>query len=305
PTSTWCLNRIKRELGRVKIGHAGTLDPLATGVLLVLLGEGTKIAPYLTDGPKVYEGALELGRTTDTYDIQGRTTSEPGFEGVASEDVRREIEAWRELREQETPPVSAAKHQGKPLYALARAGQETPRKMREITIFSAEAMEIDPPHARFKVRCSPGTYVRSLVHSLGTRLGSGAVLAELRRAACEPFGLDAAVSLEDLLQDPDAVAERIIPLEQALPHWPKPSLTAAQAGLVRNGVRLPASETADYSPQAGDKAMLLDEEGRPLALAEAAAAQDKLVWSILRGLSPNRAGSGSRAPARRVSNNDH
>jgi tRNA pseudouridine55 synthase len=295
PTSTQCLNRIKRALGKIKLGHGGTLDPLATGVLLVLIGQGTKIAPYLTQGAKVYQGALKLGLSTDTYDVQGEVTAEPGCAGVDAESVRQAIQDWAGITQQQTPPVSAAKHQGKPLYALARAGEKTPRKMRDVTIFSVEALEIDPPHARFRVRCSPGTYVRSLVHSLGTRLGCGAVLAELRREACEPFSLDQAVGLEDLLQDPESVAEHIIPLERALPHWPHLPLTAEQAGLVRNGVRLKASDTPGHRPEAGDTAVLTDEAGRPLALAEAAPGGSGLQWAILRGLSP------SPAPADRPS----
>jgi tRNA pseudouridine55 synthase len=257
---------------------------LATGVLLALVGQATKIAPYLTEGPKVYQGALKLGLTTDSYDIEGLTTSEPGAEGVDNDALRRAILEWAELTEQETPPISAAKHQGKPLYALARAGEKTPTKIRQISIFEVEALEIDAPHARFRVRCSPGTYVRSLVHSLGTRLGCGAVLTELRREACEPFGLDQAVELTELLQSPEAVAERIIPLPLSLPHWPKLPVTAAQAGLVKNGVRLQASKVHGSAPEPGDRAMLTDETGSPLALAEAKTCPDGLEWSILRGL---------------------
>ncbi|MGE4555321.1 MAG: tRNA pseudouridine(55) synthase TruB [Desulfovibrionaceae bacterium] len=297
PTSTQCLNRIKRTLGKIKLGHAGTLDPLATGVLLALVGQGTKIAPYLTEGPKVYQGALKLGLTTDTYDIQGKITSEPGADGVDNEALRRAILDWAALTEQETPPVSAAKHQGKPLYALARAGEKTPVKIRQISIFEVEALEIDAPHARFRVRCSPGTYVRSLVHSLGTRLGCGAVLTELRREACEPFGLDQAVELEELLRSPETAAERIIPLPRALPHWPKLPLTAAQAGLVKNGVRLQASEVQGSAPEPGAKAMFTDEAGSPLALAEAKPGPSGIEWSILRGLFAPDQPEAKRSPA--------
>lgn len=133
PTSAACLNDIKHQLKQYKIGHAGTLDPLAQGVLLVMLGHGTKLAPYLTDRVKTYTGTFRLGMTTDTLDIQGEVTSESDVT-VSDEDVKREILYWKELTEQEVPAYSAAKHKGKPLYALAREGKETPVKIKPIVI---------------------------------------------------------------------------------------------------------------------------------------------------------------------------
>ena len=284
PTSAACLNRIKHALGQPKIGHAGTLDPLAEGVLLVLLGQGTKVASYLTGGEKVYSGELKLGVTSDTYDAEGAVTAEAPVT-APSEEVAQAIRAWEGLTEQEVPAYSAAKHKGKPLYSLARAGEEVPVKTKTVTVFHAEPLEITLPAARFRVRCSAGTYVRSLVHSLGKRLGCGAILTQLTREASQPFGLDQAHDLEAVLGEPERFAQRVIPLAEALPHWPRLRLSEPLAALVKNGAWLPLSETGQGQTQAaGDHAVLLTPEGLPLALVEAQAKDGQLRWAILRGL---------------------
>ncbi|MBP9944480.1 MAG: tRNA pseudouridine(55) synthase TruB, partial [Desulfomicrobium sp.] len=173
PTSADCLNQIKRGLGQKKIGHAGTLDPMATGVLVVLLGQGTKLAGYLSDDRKTYRGSLILGQTTDSYDVQGKVLSEASWQHLDPETVRAEILGWQGTMSQEVPPVSAAKHQGKPLYALHRAGKEVPVKVKDVTIFDSQVLSLDLPVTSFRVTCSAGTYIRSLAHSLGMRLGCG------------------------------------------------------------------------------------------------------------------------------------
>lgn len=285
PTSTDCLNDIKHQLRQFKIGHAGTLDPLAQGVLLVMLGQATKLAPYLTSKSKIYTGSFRLGETTDTYDIQGKVTETSPI-SACREDVEREIVAWKELTEQEVPAYSAAKHNGKALYALAREGKETPVKKKAVVISHAEALSVNIPNAEFKVRCSAGTYVRSLVHSLGTRLECGAVLTSLNRVASEPYELHMAHELKDVLGEPEKLIERVIPIEKALPHWPGFTLTKALSDLVRNGTWLPvnANPGEPLWGRPNDRAMLLDEEGKALALVEAKPQGDTLKWSILRGL---------------------
>ncbi|WP_461211126.1 tRNA pseudouridine(55) synthase TruB [Desulfocurvus sp. DL9XJH121] len=283
PTSAGCLARIKRGLDQGKIGHAGTLDPMATGVLLVLLGEATKLAPYLTEGKKTYLGELELGTATDTYDRQGQIVTQKPFDLLAPEDVKEAILAWTGRMDQEVPPVSAAKHQGKPLYALVRAGEDVPVKIKPVEIFHAEVLETELPRVRFRVTVSAGTYVRSLVHSLGIRLGCGAMLTALTREHCHPFGLDQAHGLETVLADPEGFPDRVIPLADALPQWPRPALDGDQADRVRNGARLPVAETgADAAP--GDRALLMGPGSVPLALAEARPDDGGLSWFILRGL---------------------
>lgn len=285
PTSAGCLTEIKRHLGQRKIGHAGTLDPLASGILLVLLGQGTKLAPYLSEDSKTYLGELRLGISTDTYDIQGEILEEHPVT-ASPEQVREEVLIWQDLTEQEVPAYSAAKHNGKPLYSLARAGEEVPVKTKPVTIFAAELLDVALPAAKFRVRCSTGTYVRSLVHSLGMRLGCGAVLTSLVREESSPFGLDRAHGLDDVLSEPERFGEKVIPLADALPHWAKFRLTEPLAALVRNGTWLPVLDVPGklLAGTKGQKAMLLDPDGEPLALVEGTLRNDECKWAILRGL---------------------
>lgn len=288
PTSADCLNDIKHQLKQYKIGHAGTLDPLAQGVLLVMLGQATKLGPYLTSKEKIYRGVLQLGITTDTYDIQGEITSEKPID-VEADTVAHEIVAWKELTEQEVPAYSAAKHKGKALYELAREGKETPVKIKTIDISHAEALNVSLPDAEFRVRCSAGTYIRSLVHSLGIRLGCGATLTSLIREASEPFELSRAHSLEEVLKEPERLSERVIPIPDALPHWPRFTISGQLIDLVKNGAWLPVNANPGELlwGKPGDRAMLVDTEGNALALVEAKPQDDELKWSILRGLWQN------------------
>lgn len=286
PTSAGCLNSIKHGLGQGKIGHAGTLDPLAEGVLLVLLGRGTKMAGYLTSGNKVYSGQMRLGVTTDTYDMEGAVVAEAPLDNISQEDVRKAILSWKDLTEQEVPAYSAAKHQGKPLYELARKGEEVPVKEKSIEIHEVEPLEIEFPTARFRVRCQAGTYIRSLVHSLGIRLGCGAALAQLTREACEPFGLADAHSLDAVLGEPERLSERVIPLGKMLPHWRTIALSPTLAALVKNGAWLPVGGPSgdDLLGDPDEHVMLVDESGDPVALAQAVPKDGMLRWMILRGL---------------------
>ncbi|HWR04454.1 MAG TPA: tRNA pseudouridine(55) synthase TruB [Humidesulfovibrio sp.] len=286
PTSAGCLNSIKHGLGQGKIGHAGTLDPLAQGVLLVLLGQGTKLAGYLTSGAKVYTGMMRLGLTTDTFDMEGAVVEEKGIGNISQEDVRAAILSWKDLTEQEVPAYSAAKHEGKPLYELARKGETVPVKEKRIEVYEVEPLEIELPFARFRVRCLAGTYIRSLVHSLGIRLGCGAALAQLTREACEPYGLDASYSLDAVLGEPELFAERVVPLAKMLPHWRTIVLSPTLAALVKNGAWLPVGGPSgdELLGKPGEQVMLVDEGGEPVALAEAQPKDGGLRWTILRGL---------------------
>jgi len=289
PTSAGCLDAIKRALRQPKIGHAGTLDPMAQGVLLVLLGQGTKLAPYLVQGEKVYAGTLELGVSTDTFDTEGRVVNRAPVDHLDPAVVERELLAWKDLTEQEVPAYSAAKHKGKPMYALARAGEEVPERTKKISVMHVEPLEIRLPYVRFRVRCSCGTYVRSLAHSLGTRLGCGAVLAGLTRERSEPFGLKQAHALDEVLANPERFRERVIPLSGMLPHWPKHRVSEPVAVLVRNGAWLPASETPgeEFFGRIGDRAFIVGPGGEPLALVEARRKDNQARWAILRGLWPD------------------
>jgi tRNA pseudouridine55 synthase len=182
-SSAACVGLIKRRLGQKKIGHAGTLDPLATGVLLVLLGQATKISGYLLEaGHKIYLATVKFGLETDTWDTEGRILRETALENALGSGalslavLKEEISGWVGTKRQQVPPYSAAKHQGRPLYELARKGLETPCKAKTVEILRAELEWFRPPSVCFRVACASGTYIRSLAHSLGIRFGCGAVL---------------------------------------------------------------------------------------------------------------------------------
>jgi tRNA pseudouridine55 synthase len=283
-TSAQVTGRIKRRLGQPKIGHAGTLDPMATGLLVVLLGQATKLNEHLHAGPKTYRGVLRLGITTDTYDCEGTVLQEAPWQHILPETVAADISGWIELTQQEVPPVSAAKHHGTPGYALVRQGITPPRKEKPITIFSAQVLRIDLPRVQFRVTCSTGTYVRSLAHSLGMRLGCGAVLEELTREACQPFTLDMAHSLSRILEAGEDLGSLVIPIPKALSHWPQLQLTPNQVATVQRGMALPAGMFPQTPATPGSKALLLSPEGEALALARAAFQGKTLVWAVLRGL---------------------
>ena len=283
PTSTGCLNKIKKRFKPRKIGHAGTLDPLAEGVLVVLLGQATKLAPYLVEGKKTYRGSLRLGLVTDTYDITGKVEAKFPWDNIGKDDIVREIRDWENLQDQEVPPVSAAKYKGKPLYALKRAGQKVPLKTKPIKIFEAKIIDINLPDVNFRVTCSQGTYIRSLAHSLGKRLGCGAVLTELTREKCHPFGLDQAFALEDILKA-EQLEPFILSIPKALSHWPQTSVSIEVEKLIRHGQALDPELVPNLPLKENSRALLVNEEGQELALVEAKLKDGRLRWTILRGL---------------------
>ena len=289
-SSAQTIARIKR-LGQKKIGHAGTLDPMATGVLLVLLGNATKLSGYLLEGGvKTYGGTLRLGVKTDTWDAEGSIVSETKLQeedllpgSVLEQAARREVTAWLNVTEQPVPPYSAAKHQGQPLYKLARAGMEVPAKVKSIHVSYADVQWVNMPDVRFRVTCSSGSYIRSLAHSLGIRLGCGAMLTELTRVYSHPFGLDVAHTLDEILADPERLPEWIMPISAALPDWRNITVGNVQEANLKNGIPVPhQQEFGDF--RSGDRAVILARDGSPLALAEARMDRDRPVWAVLRGL---------------------
>jgi tRNA pseudouridine55 synthase len=209
---------------------------------------------------------------------------EKDWSRVTAEDAGIGITSWTGVTEQEVPPVSAAKHKGKPLYELARAGRETPVKVKAIEVKYAEVVDIDLPQVRFRVAVSAGTYIRSLVHSLGMRLGPGAVLTALTRERSGPFGLDGAFALDDLLEEPRRFPERVLSIREALGDWPRLILEKTQARLVENGAWLPVTETAMPEASEGSRALAETPDEEPLALVEARQRDERLRWAILRGL---------------------
>lgn len=189
---------VRRLSGERKVGHGGTLDPEASGVLPICLGRATKVAQFLTHGDKVYQAQIELGTATDTYDASGRTTWRGDYATATRWQVERTLASFRGIIAQTPPMYSALKQQGRPLYRLARAGVELPRPPRRVQIFHIELLDFAPPLLTLEITCGKGTYIRSLAHDLGLALGCGAHLKSLLRLQSGPFHLSEAVTLPQL-----------------------------------------------------------------------------------------------------------
>lgn len=194
-TSHDVVDLIRRRFDIKKAGHAGTLDPAATGLLVILVGKATKLSSRFTAGDKEYEAAVTLGRKTDSGDSDGKVLSENGCLGITEENIRDAFKSFEGETEQVPPMFSAVRHKGKRLYELARKGKEVPREPRKIRIEKLEISKIALPAIHFIVRCSKGTYIRKLCEDLGDRLGCGAYLSGLRRVSSGEFSLKNSIDM--------------------------------------------------------------------------------------------------------------
>jgi tRNA pseudouridine55 synthase len=220
-TSHDAVQRARRILKQKRIGHCGTLDPDATGLLLLTLGTATRLTRFLIRAPKVYEGVIRFGVTTDTYDAAGTVVSEAPAEAVAALTLPAVAEAMRGFEgeiEQQPPPFSAKKIKGVKYYELARRGEEVPAETKEVTIYEFSPIgEIEDGRLAFRLSCSSGTYARGLAHDLGVALGTGAHLAALRRTRIGSFAVESALRLPDLEQavsQGEPVGSTWIPFDQ-------------------------------------------------------------------------------------------
>ena len=221
-TSAKVVAKVKKILEAAKVGHTGTLDPFATGVLICCVNQATRLARFFLEGAKRYEGLLRLGISTDTQDATGQVTARTPVPPVGN-DRLAEVFSRFEGRQWQQPPVYAAlKHQGQPLYKLARQGVPVQKPPRQVTISALRIVDIALPDIRFEVACSAGTYIRTLCSDIGRVLGCGAHLVELRRTASCGFGLAEAVPLDDLQEVCSAShpATRLVPMAKALRHMP-------------------------------------------------------------------------------------
>ncbi len=267
--STYDVIRRFRKTVRVdKVGHSGTLDPLATGLVLILTGAATKLSNYLMELPKRYIADVRLGEATDTQDSTGTVVRSGGWDGVGEEQIRAMLPGFTGRRMQVPPMYSALKHKGTPLYALARKGQEIDRAPREVDTHEIELLGCDLPIFRIMVRCSRGMYVRVLAEEMGDALGVPACLHSLVRTEVGHFNLDSALKDTDFA----ALAEREKPgysLSEALGHFPAVELTAVQARGLENGI---APRIRESCPQSGVYVRLLRPDGELGAIAETGAA---------------------------------
>ena len=231
------VQQAKRLFGAQKVGHTGSLDPLATGVLPLCFGEATKFSQYLLDADKKYWAQVRLGITTETGDADGEVIAQADASSVTPAQAVAALETFVGEIEQIPSMYSALKHQGQPLYKLARKGIEIERAPRQISIYSAELLQFSEASIELRVHCSKGTYIRSLAEDLGAALGCGAHVSALRRLAAGPYEEGQATTLAELcetndMQEMDAL---LLPVSSAVDSWPAVRLHEDTAHYVRQG----------------------------------------------------------------------
>lgn len=191
---------VRRLTGEKRVGHAGTLDPMASGVLPVCIGQATRLVEYMVDAGKTYRAAIELGITTDTYDAEGKVMAKADASPITRARVEVALKSFRGLIEQTAPAYSAVKHQGTPLYKMARAGMTVPTRMRQARIDRIELTDWQPPVFTLEIDCGKGTYIRSIAHDLGQALGCGAYLKDLVRLRAGIFDIADALMQDEVEQ---------------------------------------------------------------------------------------------------------
>jgi tRNA pseudouridine55 synthase len=254
---------VRRALGGLRVGHTGTLDPMATGVLPLLLGRATRLAQFLAGATKSYEARIRFGWATTTYDAEGAPTG-PAVEAPVDPDaVRQVLAGWVGRLEQRPPAFSAKRVEGRRAYDLARADRPPELPPVPVTLHAADVTCVSGGLVDLRVTCSSGFYVRSLAHDLGVALGTGAHLSALRRTASGPFDLERAVPLGPVLVDPALARQACVPMAGLLPDAPAVRLDVASVERVRRGQDVPGGGAAAGVPLA----RLLTPEGTLAAIA--------------------------------------
>jgi len=242
-TSHDVVNRVRRILGQRSVGHLGTLDPSATGVLPIVTGSLTRLAQFYLQSEKSYEGVIRFGFSTDTYDAEGQPTAPAQDVTLDAEKLRAVAAEFRGVIEQEPPPFSAKKIAGVPAYKLARKKKEVALKPVQVEVKEFEILAVEKDRAHFRARVATGTYLRSVAHDLGQRMGCGAHLAWLRRTAVAEFTMEDAHTLEELQNaaQQGSAEEIFVHPRKLLPQFPSVTATDENAALIRHGraVNLP------------------------------------------------------------------
>lgn len=237
PTSHDVVARVRRAAGTRRVGHAGTLDPLAGGVLLVCIGRATRLVEYLVGLDKEYETTLRLGQSTNTYDAEGEVTAERPVV-VDATAIAAALDGFRGPIRQRVPSFSAVKRDGRPLYQSARRGEQVELPEREVTIYTLDLLAYEPPLLTLRMAVSSGTYVRSLAQDLGQALGCGGHVVALRRTRVGRFAESEAVALDALT--PETLPGRLLMPETAVAHLPRVEFDEAAAAELGFGRRVPA-----------------------------------------------------------------
>ncbi len=269
-TSHDVVGRVRRIFKKMRVGHTGTLDPLATGVLVLCLGKATRIAQYIEAGEKEYTAVMRLGVTTDTLDADGRITNERAYSPPDKEKIIDVMKKFTGPLMQQPPVYSALKIDGIPSYRLAREGKAKPLAPRLVQIYDLELRSYDDPFLRFSVRCSRGTYVRTLCADIGDTLGMGAHLTELVRTRSGQFSIQQAITLDRIenIGDFSRIQQLVVSISEALEEFPQLSLSEKESGRILHGNQIACPA---YLGEDGCLFRLQDSSGRLLALARSAA----------------------------------
>ena len=279
PSSHDMVALTRRRLGIRRAGHTGTLDPFASGLLLVFLGRSTRLAEYLHSFPKDYIACARLGIATTTDDLEGEITSRSDdWRGLSPGEISAAFEAFTGVTQQRPPHFSAKKMRGRPAYVLARSGEEVSLTPVPVTIHGIDLESLDLPDVRFRVRCSTGTYVRGLARDLGEYLGVGAYLTELRRLAIGPFHVDDALRPEALLDSAEVARATISPLD-AVSHLPRLEVTREEAMRLQSGQSLSFDEEATPEGE-GEHAVVFGPHLLAVAVREGRLVRPRKVFSL-------------------------
>ncbi len=281
-SSNHVLQQVKRLFNAKKAGHTGSLDPLATGVLPVCLGEATKVSSYLLDADKQYHVTCQLGKVTDSGDSDGAEISTSIIPEFTEQDIIALLPKFIGELDQVPPMFSALKHQGQPLYKLARQGIEIERKSRRITIYDIKLLAITEDSFTLDVRCSKGTYIRTLVEEISHALGSGGHVAMLRRVAAAGYIEQQAITIEQLIASAESglpsLDEFLLPSEDALADWPSIVLSEYMVDAIRHGQAVKVEQAFER-----ENVRLFDPQQQFIGLAEmtqAGSVQPKRVFVL-------------------------
>ncbi len=271
-TSHDVVDEVRKIIRQKRVGHTGILDPAATGLMVMLLGKGTLFSSHLTGSDKRYTALIEFGRATDTYDIEGETTKQADPGSMTEEQFKDACSGFIGKIRQIIPAYSAVKVNGKRMYKSAREGEEVPVKHKDVEIYDIDIISFDWPEVTILIKCGSGTYVRSLAHELGEKLGIGAYLKKLVRTSVGNFSLKQALHLEDLKQsfDEGLIMNVVKPLVEALPEKPTISIRPEYYNAILEGKPFIKKylEQTDYKGPGGCLSLLLGPENKVLALAK-------------------------------------
>ena len=265
-TSHDVVDRIRRAAGIRRVGHTGTLDPGATGLLILCLGRATRLSEHLTGLDKLYEGTMRLGVITDSHDLDGDVVEEHPVPEVTREDLQAVCDRFTGEIDQIPPMVSAVKVGGERLYKKARKGETVERPARRVIVREFRALELTPPDVTIRVACSRGTYVRTLCHDVGRELGCGAVLAALRRTRVGSFDVEDALGV-DAFTGPEVVEEHLLPMDEAL-DLPEVVVRDSGRANVARGRTVSSADLLEPCPVNEGWVQIKGRDGKLLALGE-------------------------------------